>query len=1011
MKLPLYRLIRLRYPFLSAALAAQLGLAAFLYSGLCYGAEAPRFVTRSWSVEQGLPHNLVNRVVQDSRGFLWVGTGAGLTRFDGISFEELELPRRSIASASNIRDLCIEPDGKLLILPATGEILEWKNRVFSLHPASAALADRKLMEVYTEPSGALWAGTIEGEVVRWEKGRTQVFGQAEGILRRVNRTTFVTDRRGLTWVAAGDFIGCYVNGTLAPPPPALNNIGRAVVIAPTKAGGLWVATSDQLLKVEDDRVTLCSQSDWPAKRSGINVLFEDSRGNLWIGTRRNGLYLYSEGKVIPVDFEPRTVFSLHEDGEGNIWAGTAAEGLCRVRPLAFTLLNRESGLTDELSSSVCEDALGAIWCANRSGGLVRWKDGALQHVAAGVRAARFPTRVAPDRNGNLWMASSAGVLRASIEHPDNMEPLLPPLKFIQVLFGARNGDVWVSSYGALGFFRGGGYQLITTPNGPFTAHANAMAEDEHGGIWVGTTNSRDYEIDNRLWELVDGKLVERVMPSQWPGGIIHAMQFDHLGALWIASSAGLVLKQGDKLARFTLQEGLPDDLIMEVLVDDLGFIWCGSRRGFFRVAAAELRAVAEGRSRKVVPTVFGRDDGLQGASALIGGQPTAWKAHDGKLWFTTIRGVVGFDPAAAPTSTLAPPVFIDSVNLDEKKVSEPGEHFEVPAGSHRLSFHFSALNYSAPEQVRLRHRLEGFDEQWVETGNERVASYAHLPAGHYQLRVIAANQSGVWNEKGATLLVNVAAAWWQTAWFAGLVALGLAGAVGWGARTLSVRKISRRLQTLEKENALERERSRIARNLHDELGGSLTQIGLLADRLKRHPAEVDVQRTLGQLAWRTRSLAGDLESIVWAVSPQNNSWDRLAPFIAQFARRFFKDTEISCLVSGIETIPARPLSPEAQHEVLAVLKESLNNVLKHSGASQVEVRLQFADEVFELSIRDNGVGFVPGLAVHSERNGLNNIRTRAATLRGEARIESRPAEGTQVILRVPVSSRLLPLSN
>lgn len=984
------------------------GLAA--YSATAYASNEPRFVTRSWSVEQGLPHNAVNRVVQDSRGFLWVGSGAGLVRFDGLSFEEIHLPGRAIASATNIRDLRVESDGSLLVLAATGEILVWKSGVFSVHPATAAMAGRTVLEIYSEPMGALWIGTSTGEVARWEKGKTQIFGPAEGILRRVNRTTFVTDRRGETWVASGDFIGSYSDGSLKPAPPALSNIGRAVVIAPTASGGLWVSTADQLLKVEDGRVIPCVQDEWPAKRTGINVMLEDHRGNLWIGTRRNGLYLYSGGKLTPVNFEPRTVFSLLEDRDGNIWAGTSSGGLCRLRPLAFTLLNRESGLLEDLSSSVTEDFSGAIWCANRSGGLIRWKDGVIQHVAEEVRAARFPTRVAPDQKGNLWIAAGASrILRMPIDHPEEMEPLKPEFHSIQALFGTREGDMLVASASGLGVYHGNEYQPLNGPDGLFTAHVSALAQEAHGSIWLGTTDARAFESESRLWEYADGKIVERISPTKWPAGTIHGMQFDHLGGLWIASSAGLVLKDGERLTRFTTAEGLPDDLIIEILVDDLGFVWCGSRRGFFRIAASDLRAVAAGRIKKVEPTVFGVDDGLRGASALSGGYPTAWKARDGKLWFTTIRGVVGFDPAVVGAATTPPPVFINAVDLDDQTMPPPLERFAVPSGSHRVSFHFSALNYSAPEQVHLRHRLEGFDDDWVETGQARIASYAHLPPGHYQLRVIAANQSGVWNEQGATLKVWVAAAWWQNSWFAVLVVVVLGGLIAWGVRTWSLRKISRRLRALEKEHALERERSRIARNLHDELGGSLTQIGLLADRLKRQTAEGEVQRTLSQLAWRTRGLAGDLESIVWTVSPQNNSWDRLAAFIAQFARRFFKDTSIACTVTGVETIPVRPLSPDAQHEVLALLKESLNNVLKHSKATQVAIDMKLADQAFELSIQDNGIGFTPGLAEHSERNGLSNIRARGVTLGGEALIESRPGEGAHITLRVPLNARVSPI--
>lgn len=975
----------------------------WLYSNACYAVADPRFVSRAWSVEQGLPHNIVNRVVQDAKGFLWVATGAGLARFDGISFEEFPTPHRAVASASNIRDLIAQPDGSLLILPASGGIFEWKDGLFSAHPASADLARYVLLEIFAEPSGVLWAGTSDAEVLRWEKGKVQIFGQKEGILRRVNRISFATDRHGQTWVAAGDFIGSYRGGTLAPSPPALRAIGRSVLLAQSRSGGLWVATSEQLLKVEEDRAAVAAKTDWPAK-SGIECLFEDRRGDLWIGTRRDGLYLLSSGKLTHVDFDAHTIFSLHEDNEGNLWAGTSDEGLCRLRPLSFARLDETTGLPERLSSSVCEDESGAIWCANRAGGAIRWKDGVVQRVGAGMRAGRYATRIAPDHKGYVWIASDMSLHRVKTDNPEAIETMDPALRGVQILFGTREGDMWVRSHAGLGFFHNGVYQAVLGPDGaPFTRRVNALAEDKHGSIWIAATGTQAFDLEIRLWEYTGGKLIERISPANWPAGFIHALQFDQRGGLWIASSAGLVLKEGERLTRFTVADGLPDDLLMEVLADDLGYIWCGSRRGFFRVASADLHAVADGRARTVFPTVFGQDDGLQGASALMGGQPRAWKARDGRLWFTTIRGVVGFDPALAETASVAPPVYISAVNLDDQKFSQTLSRLEVPAGQHRLSFRFAALNYAAPEHVRLRYRLEGFDDNWVDLGTGRVASYARLPPGSYRLHVVAANESGVWNEKGAALPILVAAAWWQTDWFAGLVALVAAGLIAWGARNLALRKISRRLRQLEKEHALERERARIARNLHDELGGSLTQIGLLADRLKRQASSTDLHRTLSQLAWRTRSLAGDLESIVWTVSPQNNSWDRLASFVAQFARRFFRDTEISCVVEGVEGILPRPLSPEAQHEVLAILKESLNNVLKHSRASNVTIRLQLVNEVFELIIRDNGSGFDTGLAEHSERNGLNNIRARGEVLQGDVLIESRVGAGTQITLRVPVN--------
>jgi signal transduction histidine kinase len=269
------------------------------------------------------------------------------------------------------------------------------------------------------------------------------------------------------------------------------------------------------------------------------------------------------------------------------------------------------------------------------------------------------------------------------------------------------------------------------------------------------------------------------------------------------------------------------------------------------------------------------------------------------------------------------------------------------------------------------------------------------------------NQSGVWADKEVSMLIYVGRAWWQTRWFYAAVVLFAVVLVAYAARMWSVRKLKIRLRSLEKEHAIERERARIARNLHDELGGSLTQIGLLAERLRRHRNMEEIDKTLGSLVRRTQGLATDLESIVWTVSPQNNSWDRLAVFASRYARLFFNGTGIECRLEGAESIPALPLALDAQHEVLAICKEALNNVLKHSKASRVSLSFSVVEWVFEIKIHDNGVGFEPSLKEHSERNGLSNMRVRATEIGGRLEIESHADAGTVILLRVPLAASII----
>ena len=963
-----------------------------------------RFSTRSWLVESGLPDNYVNQVVQDKHGYLWVGTAAGLARFDSVNFKEFRDPQTSAEFGYNIRDMAVDPDGALFTIPASGGVAVWKEGSMSVHPVTSALEGLTALDLFVEPDGAVWVGAEPATLIRWEKGRVSRFGQSDGINRRVNRISFATDGRGRTWVASGEFLGWYHDGKLVPLNQPMSEVGTALIIAPSRAGGLWIASAERLLRLDNDHATVVYDGPkWLAKRAGIQCLFEDSCGQLWIGTRRDGLYLYAGGEFRKISLASRMIQSVVEDTEGNIWVGTAGDGLCRLRLQTFTILDVQAGLIEDTSTSVCADPTGAIWCANRNGGLARYKGGAVQHFGATPSGWLFASRVAPDSEGNIWMGSNAGVYRITSEPTGKLELVQPSMRGVHILHGSRDGKMWVASTLGLGFFSDGKYTAVDSPPDGLQYRIDALGENSQGAIWLATSEYRDARHQVRLLEYADGKLVERVAPGQWSLGPIHILYFDHNDSLWIGSAGGLVLKQGSKITRFSKANGLPDDFVTQIQEDGAGYFWMAGRQSLFRAKSDDLYAVAEGKSARVGAAIFGKDDGLQEAAAPGGGQPRSWKGPDGRLWFTLHKGVVGIDPATVVVPRASPPLYIEEVVLDQQSFPVPEPRLTIPAGVQQIKVRFSVLDFSHPEHVVLRYKLEGFEQGWNETDPDRTARYAHIPPGDYRLVVQAANQSGVWADKEASLLIHVAAAWWQTRWFFGAITLGAAALIAWAARIWAVRKLKVRLLRLEKEHALERERARIARNLHDELGGSLTQIGLLAERLKRHRNLEEIEKTLGLLIRRTQGLATDLESIVWTVSPQNNSWDRLASFIGRYARLFFNGTGIECRVEGAETVPALPLTIEAQHEALAICKEALNNALKHSKASAVTIRLAVSGDVFELIIQDNGSGFDPSLKEYSERNGLSNMSARSAELKGRLVIESSPGKGTSILLQVPLA--------
>jgi signal transduction histidine kinase len=459
-----------------------------------------------------------------------------------------------------------------------------------------------------------------------------------------------------------------------------------------------------------------------------------------------------------------------------------------------------------------------------------------------------------------------------------------------------------------------------------------------------------------------------------------------------------VLKDAAQFRLLNQADGLGDDIIQQILEDDRGHLWFAARRGLFYANKAELLAVAGGEKTRVESHRLGPNQGLVGLSPTPNYHPAAWKASDGRLWFATAQGAVVVDPTRLTPELLPPPVLIDEVRLDGQILSAEAAK-RIPSGQHRIEFRFAALSYTAPEDVRLRHQLEGADPHWIDTGSDRSVSYTNLAPKAYRLRVIARNSAGSWNNTGATLAFTVVPAWWETIGFRLSAAILLTASTAWLARTIAQRRLQDRLRRLEQEHALEKERARIARDLHDDLGSSLTEVGLLADRLVEG-APSELAPHLSGLAWRTRRLATDLSGIVWTMNASNSSLDRLAHFLQRYAERLFRSTGTRCVVTGIESVPAVSLAPDPQHHLIAITKEALNNILKHAHATEACLDLRYAKGIFQMRISDNGAGFFVTGEIEHDGNGLRNMGARVKEIGGVIEVASTPGAGTTVLIRI-----------
>jgi hypothetical protein len=484
--------------------------------------------------------------------------------------------------------------------------------------------------------------------------------------------------------------------------------------------------------------------------------------------------------------------------------------------------------------------------------------------------------------------------------------------------------------------------------------------------------------------------------------------------LWIGSyGSGLDRFKNGHLSKVTTAEGLPNNFICGIEDDDHGNFWISSHGGIFRVAQQALADCADGRISTVNCLVYGKGDGLPSLECSGGLQPAACKLADGRICFPTSKGLVIVNSNDTKANHLPPPVVIESIVAGGRALAyEPAGDapLKILPGQQRFKFNFTGLSFVAPEKMRFEYRLEGWEKDWVGAGDKRAAEYSYIPPGTYTFHVRACNSDGVWNEAGATATIVVLPQFWQTWWFH-LVTVLLAVALVVGIVLFITRRRMRlKLERIERLQVLERERTRIAKDIHDHLGANLTRISLLSQSAHgelENPAQAASQ--LERIYNTSRDLTRSMDEIVWAVNPVHDTLDSLASYLGNFAQEYLVSINIRCRLDVPLHLPHWPINAEMRHNVFLAFKEALHNIVKHSGAKEVVVFLATSETGFNLAVMDNGQGF--DVAMLPDRpgrgNGLKNMRQRLEKIGGLCEIHSKLGAGAEIrfFIAVPASAR------
>ncbi len=961
--------------------------------------DVSQYAHTAWTYRDGFVQGAVNAIAQTPDGYLWLATQSGVVRFDGVQTVPLPLAPGKPLPSTSVGALLAARDGTLWIGTLVG-LVSWKNGQLTEYPS---LARRTVLALLQDRAGTVWVGGLAGPAgtlcaIRGD-GPT-CYGD-DGSLGTVVGSLY-EDIDGSMWVGAATGLWQWTPG---PPTRYLATpISRGGKMTQGDRGAGLVVAIGGVRRIIGKTVT-----DYPLHGVRLplsaGTVLRDRNGGLWIGTTAHGLVHSHEGKTTTFTHKDGLssdqVYALFEGTEGSIWVATS-EGLDQFRELPVKSLPVKQGSSSPTTNSVLASRDGSLWIGTADG-LYRW-----DHGRTTVYRRRSNPGLADDE--------------------------------IQSLFEDERGRIWVSSFSGLAAFWNGRFTAV--PSVP-AGTKNAITGDNDGGLWLslfGTANNYS------LTHLVDGKITEQVpwrdlgggpgtglLPDPnggiWTGLLSGGIAYfragqirnlplsddeagarkvldisrDRSGTLWAATDNGVSRITNTGVATLTTANGLPCKTVHWIIEDDLSSYWLYTPCGLLRIARTELEAWIADPKRSIQVTTFDATDGVRLVPILKGLRPAVTKASDGKIWFVNEDKVSFIDPSRIRTNMLPPSVHVEQITVDGKKY-DAGPDLRLPPHVRNLVIDYTALSLVAPDKVRFHIMLEGQDRGWRELANQRRVEYTNLPPRKYRFRVIASNNSGVWDEQGDTLEFSIAPAYYQTNWFRALCAVFFLTLL-WAAYQLRVRRFRYEFEmTLD---ARVGERTRIARDLHDTLlqsfHGLLLRFQTVSQLLPEHS---DAKEKLDSAIEQAAAAITEGRDAVQGLRASTLERNDLAQAIRTVGNELADNASDhpACDLHVVVEGEPRDLHPIVRDEIYKIAAEALLNSYRHAGAGRVEVEIRYDSDEFRLRVRDDGKGIdqavlaTQGIEGHY---GLRGMPERAALIGGKLAVWSEVGAGTEIELRLP----------
>ena len=941
----------------------------------------PWVVVNTWSQRHGLPENTIGSLLETRDGYLWIATYAGLARFDGARFTVFDDRDGGPLREIEIQAMTEARDGSLWIGTRGGGLTRLADRGrgrATTYTTRDGLINDFVTSLCADVDGAVWIGTDAG-ISRFEDGRFRSYTTADGLLRNEVHALYRDPQGGLWAATRNGGLTRYRDGRFTvetipglPPDAIVREVLR------DRQQTVWLATHSGLFRTRDGSTRHYTVADGLSSEL-LCCMHEDRAGNLWVASDR-GLDRFRDGRFHPITaFAGRDVSAVSSTPDGCLWAGSNGTLSC-LGQSQFTSYTDQDGLPHPLVTTFLEDAQGQVWIGTTRG-LGRWRDGAIVPLAADHGLpVRYVGGIALDREGKLWVGSDAGIYRSQAPLATSAEPRFErvpnqPARTVQAraMFVDRDGAVWIGSV-LEGVVRhqAGVFTVYTTRDGLLHDAVRGIIQDREGSVWLGTRAGL-----NRFRE---GKFTGYTVGDGLPHRIVQGLYLGRDDSLWIATRQGVSRFAGGRFTTYTTNDGLLCNYVNGFAEDDRGHLWMSCIRGVFRVDKRALDDFAAGATRAFTATAYGVEDGLAAARATAGFDRSVYRSRDGRVWFATVRGASVVDPARLRDRAPPPPVHIEEVLVDQRRI-DPGRDRAVdgPPGRGDLTIRYTAIGFVAPEKVRFRYRLDGYDADWVPAENRRAAYYSNIPPGRYTFQVTAASKDGVWNAAAATVDLHLHPQWYQTWAFRAAAALA-ALLLGAAAYRRHLRELTRRQRELER-NVAERTAELAAANkelesfsysVSHDLRAPLRRIDGFGQALvERHARGLaaEGQEMVARMREASASMEQLIDDMLSLARVTRSEMRRTRIDLGELGREIFDELRARHPGRAVELVSARGLEVSADPDLMRIaLANLLGNAWKFTGknptAATIELGVTPASPggTAAFFVRDDGVGFDPAEA-------------------------------------------------